>query len=53
MWTLSHSRDSRRQEFSKIKHTDINEESSCDVLRREEDVPEEVKLAKKRNHLKD
>ena len=41
------------EEFSKIKHTDINEVSGCDVLKREEDVPEEAKLAKKRNHLEE
>ena len=41
------------EEFSKIKHTDINEVSGCDVLKREEGAPEEVKLAKKRIHLEE
>lgn len=38
------------EELSKIKHIDIIEESGCAVLKRDEDVPEEVILAKEKMH---
>lgn len=35
------------EERHKMKHIDINKEIVCDALKRDENVPEEVTLAKK------